>query len=231
MRSFEQIEKIKQQIQDPFSVNNFLTESDIQYLINLFDISEDKIFKNTGPVTVDIKSKLSDPVINTIIKNLSNHIGKFEIISAFFFKTDFPHVIHNDDTFDLQEEIYKGITLPLQISNFNGTYPKLCFFDQFYFHGPAKFFKGSKNIPTYYNKQIYEYSNVVGTVTDSFDDYNNYFSHLKPQWLDGLSLHSALDWIPGNALIFDSVRLHCASDFRKLGITSKLAISIFTKKI
>jgi GTP-binding protein LepA len=35
---------------------------------------------------------------------------------------------------------------------------------------------------------------------------------------------------PLQALIFDSVRLHCASDFRKLNIQSKLGISIFTKK-
>jgi hypothetical protein len=56
-------------------------------------------------------------------------------------------------------------------------------------------------------------------------------THLKPQWLEGLSLHSTLDWVPGNIMIFDSLRLHCASDFRKLGIRSKTAISIFTKKI
>jgi hypothetical protein len=38
-----------------------------------------------------------------------------------------------------------------------------------------------------------------------------------------------LKWKPTDALVFDSVRLHCASDFRKLNIQSKLGISIFTK--
>jgi hypothetical protein len=120
--------------------------------------------------------------------------------------------------------------LPLTLDNFTGVYPKLCFFDQFYFHGPSKFFNGDESIPTYYNKQVYDYQDVSGLVNGVFSDNNNYFTHLKPQWLEGLSLHSSLDWIPGHALIFDSVRLHCASDFRNLGIKSKLGISIFTKK-
>ena len=56
-----------------------------------------------------------------------------------------------------------------------------------------------------------------------------YLQHLKPKWLSGLTLWGTLDWSPGNALIFDSTRLHCASDFRQQGIVSKLGISIFTR--
>jgi hypothetical protein len=56
-----------------------------------------------------------------------------------------------------------------------------------------------------------------------------YLSHLKGKWLEGLSFDRAMPWKPGNVLIFDSVQLHCASDFVKQGITSKLGISIFTK--
>jgi hypothetical protein len=230
MRSTEQIDKIKQRIQNPFCVKNFLNDNDIQYLISMFEFNNNKIHKNTGPVTLNIKEYLSDPIIKKILDKLSSHIESFELISIFFFKTDFPHVIHNDDTFDLKDDVYKGITLPLKMENFTETYPKLCFFDQFYFHGPSKFFNGSADIPTYYNKQVYEYSNVDNKSDNVFEDKDNLFTHLKSQWLKGLSLHSTLDWIPGDALIFDSVRLHCASDFRNLGIKSKLGISIFTKK-
>jgi hypothetical protein len=161
---------------------------------------------------------------------IENSIGPFDITAAFFFQTAFPHIIHNDDTFELPDTVYKAITIPLSMEGFSGEYPKLCFFDQFYFHGPSKFFNGDDVIPTYYNKQIYDYRDVSELVDSPFVDNNNYFTHLKPQWLEGLSLHSALDWIPGNALVFDSTRLHCASDFRNLGIKIKLGISIFTKK-
>jgi hypothetical protein len=128
--------------------------------------------------------------------------------------------------------VYKGITLPLRIDG--NAVPDLCFFDQFYFQGPAKFFNGDENIPTYYNKQVYNYDNVEGNVGSLIIDEStrvNYFTHLKSKWLNGLSLWGTLKWKPGNALIFDSTRLHCASDFRRQGIKNKLGISIFTKSI
>ena len=110
--------------------------------------------------------------------------------------------------------------------------PSLCFFNQCYYHGPSKFFNGDTDVPTYYNKQIYEYSEVEGVTNKDFDFnlYHDLFTHLKYKWLTGLSLQSTLEWKPTSILIFDSVRLHCASDFRKLGITSKLGISLFTRK-
>ena len=123
---------------------------------------------------------------------------------------------------------YKGITIPLKIYG-SDLIPDLCFFDQFYFHGPAKFFNGDNNLSTYYNKQIYEYSKVDGIVDEPFYDNDKLFTHLKSEWLQGLSLNCILKWKPTSALIFDSVRLHCSSDFRQHGITHKLGLSIFTK--
>ena len=163
-------------------------------------------------------------------------IGNFEITAGFFFSTDYPHIIHNDDLFQLPDTVYKAITIPLRLdtdTTITGT-SHLCFFDQSYFHGPSKFFKGDSDIPTYYNKQIYDYSQVDGLLDHNGIDeecYQKYFTHLKHKWLEGLSLHSVLPWTPGSCIIFDSVRLHCSSDFRKMNIKSKLGISIFTKRI
>jgi hypothetical protein len=233
MRTPDQISQIKTTIQDPYEIKNILTVDEVNCLINMFEChpTDNKIYKNTGPVTLDLKSYIEHPLIIKILSLIENKIGPFEITAAFFFQTGFPHIIHNDDTFELPDNVYKAITLPLSMDGFLGEYPKLCFFNQFYFHGPSKFFNGENSIPTYYNTQVYDYHNVSGLVDNPFADNNNYFTHLKPQWLKGLSLHSTLDWIPGNALVFDSTRLHCASDFRTLGIRSKLGISIFTKKI
>jgi len=228
MRTQEQINIIKQHFSDPYSVEHFVSADDIAELISIYDCC-DKIVKNTGPVTVDINTLLDKPVFQRLLAAIQTEIGPFEFTAGLFFKTDYPHVIHNDDTFELPNTVYKAITIPLAVE---GTgIPKLCFFDQCYFHGPAKFFNGDKNIPTYYNQQVYDYSNVDGTVESQFVDQNQYFTHLKSNWLQGLSLHSAIDWIPTQAIIFDSVRLHCASDFRSLGIKGKLGLSIFTKRL
>jgi len=234
MRNDQQIATIKSRIIDPYEIKGFLSNEEVRYLIDLFESQRaepNAVYKNTGPVTLDIKLFDNDKVISKVIERLQKEIGPFEITAGFFFTTNYPHIIHNDDTFELPDGVYRGITLPLKLKRIvdSEEFPKLCFFDQFYFHGPAKFFNGDTNVPTYYNKQVYEYSQVDGIVNEDFYDGNKLFTHLKPQWLKGLSLHSTLAWIPGNALIFDSVRLHCASDFRRLNIESKLAISIFTK--
>jgi hypothetical protein len=228
MRTQEQINNIKQHFGDPYSVENFVSVDDIAELISIYD-QNNKTVKNTGPVTVDINTLLDEPVFQRLLADIRTEIGPFEFAAGLFFKTDYPHVIHNDDTFELPNTVYKAITIPLAAE---GTgIPKLCFFDQCYFHGPAKFFNGDTDIPTYYNQQVYDYTNVDSVVDQPFVDEHQYFTHLKPHWLQGLSLLSAIDWIPTQAIIFDSVRLHCASDFRQLGIKSKLGLSIFTKRL
>jgi hypothetical protein len=236
MRTVDQIQKIKKTLSNPYAVKDFLSIDDVEYLIKLFEsqeIESNKVYKNTGPITLDIKPYLEDPVVSKVINNLVKEIGPFEITAGFFFTTNYPHIIHNDDTFELPDGVYKGITIPLK--NYGSDrIPKLCFFDQFYFHGPAKFFHGEENMPTYYNKQVYDYTEVDGISDAMLIDEStrvSYLTHLKPNWLHGLTLWGTLEWRPTSALIFDSVRLHCASDFRSLGITSKLGISIFTKRV
>jgi len=234
MRNQSQIESIKSKVSDPYIIDDFLSVDDIDYLIKLFnsqEIAENKVYKNTGPITLDIEPYLEDSVVSKIIDKLVKEIGPFEITSGFFFTTNYPHVIHNDDTFKLPDGVYKGITIPLKAYG-SDRIPKLCFFDQFYFHGPAKFFYGDKDIPTYYNKQVYNYKEVDGILDTMLIDEStrvSYLTHLKPKWLTGLTFWGTLDWRPTSALIFDSTRLHCASDFRQQGITHKLGISIFTK--
>jgi hypothetical protein len=229
MRTQEQITQIKNRITDPYKIDEFLTDADIEQLVSIFENHSNKLQKNTGPVTLELD--LKDPIVSSIIERLKKEIGNFEVTAAFFFKTSYPHIIHNDDTFELPDNVYKGITIPLKTYG-SDRIPKLCFFDQFYFHGPAKFFNGDTNVPTYYNKQVYDYTDVDGISDGMLIDEStriSYLTHLKPIWLKGLTFWGTLNWKPTSALIFDSTRLHCASDFRQQGIESKLGISIFTK--
>ena len=233
MRSQEQINQIKSRFSDPYSVQNFLTDDEVTHLIGLFNsqrLEPNAVYKNTGPITIDIALFLDDPVVKSIFEKLKSYIGDFELNAGFFFYTNYPHVIHNDDTYDFKD-VYKGVTIPLQMEGTYTELPHLCFFDQYYYQGPSKFFNGDSDIPSFYNKQIYEYLEVENITAQPFnlDLYKKYFTHLRYKWLTGLSLQSMLEWKPTSALIFDSVKLHCASDFRSLGIKSKLGISIFTR--
>lgn len=232
MRTLEQINKIKTRIIDPYCVDNFIDQTDIDYLVHLYENTEKiKTRKNTGPVTLDINEFSNDPIVKKVLEKIQDEIGPHKLTASFFFWTNYPHIIHNDDTYELPEGVYRGITIPLKLyATSVVNFPKLCFFDQFYFHGPSKFFKGETKVNTYYNKCLYDYGDVDGLTCDEFKDHSQeLLSHIKPRWLEGLSLHSSFEWKPTSAIIFDSVRLHCASDFRQLGIPSKLGISIFTK--
>lgn len=233
MRTAEQIQHIQSKFSEIKSIENFISDDQLAVLIDLFDKHDHlKIKKNTGPITLDLNYFSQHPTIISLLTSLKNHIGDFEVTAALFFKTSYPHIIHNDDTFELPDSVYKAITIPLKLySTNNSKYPHLCFFDQCYFHGPAKFFNGEADVPTYYNQQIYDYHQVDGVVDSEIPEplYQKYFTHLKRSWLKGLSLSHVEEWKPGNAIIFDSVRLHCASDFRTLGVESKLGLSIFTK--
>jgi hypothetical protein len=234
MRTQDQIDIIKSRIIDPYIIEDIISQEDVQHLIDLFEmqtIEEEKVYKNTGPVTLDLKLFLTDPIVSKLLDKLKLEIGPHEITAAFFFRTNYPHIIHNDDTFELPDGVFRGITVPLKVYGSNRL-PELCFFDQFYFHGPSKFFNGDNDIPTYYNKQLYDYKDVDGISDSMLIDESTrvtYFTHLKTEWLKGLTLWGTLKWKPTSALIFDSTRLHCASDFRQQGITHKLGISIFTK--
>lgn len=234
MRTSDQRDAIIAHFSPPFVEENFLTQTELEYLIAMFNDGRDKIHKNTGPVTLNIHDEhWSDPVLSSIRDRLHAIIGDFNILAAFLFYVETPHIIHNDDSYDLPET-YKGITLPLQLTHQDGNQgePHLCFFDQYYLEGPSKFFNGDSNRMIFHNKPVYSYEDVQLTTSDPFPESTRiqHLSHLKPAWLKGLSFDVALPWVPGKALIFDSVRLHCASNFLAQGIKSKLGMSIFTRK-
>lgn len=231
MRTSDQIIEIKKTLSTPYAVDNFLSQEEVLSLINLYEANYRlHIHKPTGPVTLDINEVIDHPAIKSILNKIKDEIGPVKVTAGLFFRTDFPHVIHNDDTYELPDTVYKAIAIPLQLTGNVLAVPRLCFFDQYYFHGPAKFFNGDSKIVSYFNEQVYSYENVDGIVQTPFLDKTGYFTHLKSKWLQGLSLYSTLPWKPGSAIIFDSVQLHCASDFRTLGVNSKLGLSIFTKR-
>ena len=220
-------------ISDPYVLSSFVSVEERTALIEFFKTSSDRILKNTGPLTLDItREQLELPVFKNLLTRLREQLGNFDTFTVLFFYVEQPHIIHNDDSFEFPV-CYKGINIPLELEYISepAGLPHLCFFDQYYLDGPAKFFNGSRDIPTYYNKCVYTYDDVHGCTTASIDKTvkETYFSHLRNSWLNGLSVNSIIEWVPGNAIVFDTVRLHCASNFIKQGIKSKLGLSIFTK--
>jgi hypothetical protein len=226
MRSLDTISQIKNNIAKPRQVDNYIDNA--QEYVDWFYKSNNKTYKNTGPVSINEVQKTG--LLDRLVERLKEDFGDFFVRSALIYKTDRPHVIHNDD--DLEYKLpYKAFNIPLYVDG-DDSQTKLIMFNQFYYYGPGKFFKNDKkNRPVYYNIPITDYTNVDGLEENKKIDikfYKEYLSHLKLDWLEGLSVNSVLDWQVGNLLEFDSTRLHSSNNWLDKGIKYKIGLTIFT---
>ena len=239
MRSQTDKDFILSHTETPYSIEDCVSEEDIEELIDIWETADNKEHKNTGPITSKIEN-FNSPALSKIrdLVYFGDYAGDIEIYYAFFFYVDKPHIIHMDDRIDESPLIYKAFTFPVRLDG-GFEEPYLMFFDQFYLDGPSKFFKGESNKTKGHHEAlqfsdlprsmcVYDYSNVICTTENPFET-DLPISHIKNEWLEGLSYNSAQKWKPGNAIVFDCCRLHCASDFRSAGVKNKLGISIFTQ--
>lgn len=227
MRTQQQIEQIKKGQGDPFSISNIV---DVDLLYDYYVSREnDVVQKNTGPKILKVDH--TETLFNTLIQSLKERVGEFDVRYMHYFDVTFPHIIHNDDEFDYPN-CYKAFTIPLHIYG-DSDDVKLVVFDQYYYGGPVKFVNGSDitDRPVHYNKFLTDYSDIKGLSTIGLGDAElDYLTHLKPSWLEGLSINKMLPWTIGEVLCFDSLALHCSSDFRSKGITRKIGLSVFTTR-
>lgn len=226
MRTQQQIDKIKQGQGDPFSIPDIPTEGLLDYY---FANQDSVIEKNTGPRVLKVDPSLE--IFSNLLLALKSRVDNCEIRYMHYFDVTDPHIIHNDDEFEYPN-CYKAFTIPLKIYSTTDDI-KLVVFDQYYYGGPAKFVNGddTSGWNVHYNTFLSTYSTVqniklYSTIQEDFK--NNYLTHLKDSWLWGLSINKALPWRVGDALCFDSLALHCSSDFKSKGIERKIGISIFT---
>ena len=224
MRTIQQIGEIQKYETPPLVIENALASSKVQFLLDYYYNSNNVIEKNTGPKVLYVKE--GEGIIDDIIEKLRNQFGNFKVRSAHYFNVSRPHIIHNDDDKNFPR-CYKAFTIPLWC-NGNDDDIGLVMYDQFYYHGPAKFINGeTQQSPVYYNEFVREYTNVDHTTSKLIEDKSQ-ITHLREHWLEGLSIHKILPWKIGNILAFESLRLHSSTDFVSKGIDQKIGLSIFT---
>ena len=230
MRTQEQITAIKNTQSDPKQHWDILNYGNIiDLLIHYNDSSKKVEQKSTGPKVLYVKE--GEGVIDDILDKLRQTYGDFKVRSAHYFDVEKPHIIHNDDDFDYPQ-CYKAFVIPLLVEGATCDKAKFFVFDQSYYGGPAKFVNGEDvtGKPVHYNTFLTDYNDVEDKAICGLDDFElQYLTHLKPKWLQGLSVKRYFDWRIGSIISFDSLNLHCSSDFNKAGITRKIGLSIFTE--
>ena len=227
MRTQEQIQDIKQGQGDPYVIRDV---ADVNSLYKYYVLNKDKVIqKNTGPKVLEVNA--NEKVFEPLIASLKQQVGEFDIRYIHYFDVTDPHIIHNDDEFDYPN-CYKAFTIPLRIYG-NSDDVKLVIFDQYYYGGPAKFVNGSdmSDYPVHYNTFLTDYKDVQDQSVAGLNDTElSYLTHLQRNWLKGLSVNKMLSWRVSDILCFDSLALHCSSNFKSKGIDRKIGLSIFTTK-
>ena len=227
IRTLNQNELIKKNHSASKQYVNALTENDINDLINYYLESDEIIKKNTGPKVLFLKPDY--PIFQKVKNFVENNLDNYKIRSIHFFDTQYPHMIHNDDDYN-HPMAYKAFVFPLKIIG-QGSDAKFVTFDQYYYNGPAKFLnREHMNKKVFYNMPVTCYTNVAYKSNKLIEENfkKEYLSHLKDEWLEGLSIEQVFDWKVGSAICFDSLRLHCASNFKSKNINSKIGLSVFT---
>ena len=74
------------------------------------------------------------------------------------------------------------------------------------------------------DNRCYDYTDVVNYDENlKFDEHihQQYLNHLEIETVDGLTVHDIVEWFPGDVIVFERSRLHCASSCHseKIGIT------------
>lgn len=228
MRTDEQIKQLEKFHSSPVQMLNFLSKERINELLEAFRKSTNIEEKSTGPKVLYIKP--GDGILDDVFEKITTEFN-CSIRNAQIFQVERPHIIHIDDGKELPNS-FKAFTIPLYVENGVDTDAKLVFFDQYYYGGPAKFVKGRVPNKKHYNDFVEDYSKVDGVLDVAFPDkvYNNLLTHLDKTWVNGLTVQKYFPWNIGSCIMFDSLQLHCASDFKAKGITSKIGCSIFTEK-
>ncbi len=191
--------------------------------------------KNTGPLTYDYypnKDEHYDWWKKTD-EFVTKYVGEHETFATNFYEVTQPHILHNDDSIRWVPRLHKTVVFPLQITKPTN----FAVFDQCYLDGPVKLRHGgdpNKNPQirnVYYNQNLLDNSVLINYTGADFDKntWEKYFTHLPYERFHGLSVESIVTWNPGDIIIFDTARIHCACNFSAQGIERKLGYSVFTE--
>ena len=237
-RPQEQVDEILSNVSSTVVLKQFLSRTDRDALLKIYHNNTQRDHKDTGPTTLIAREFKHDPSFIKIFNKVQAQLGlDLNIWGGNFFEADKPYVIHND--VDYRHDIMPAKCLVIPLQRFyhedavmNDTDAQFHIFDQMFFHAPVKCFKGSTDIPNFYNWPLYDYKDVYGLHEDNRKpDINTMFDEKYPQWMEGFSIESSCDWVPGDVIVFDCVRLHCASNFLDNGIYKKIGLSLFTSYV
>lgn len=170
--------------------------------------------------------------VETLMPELKKHLlGDWIVDGGNYFETTIPYRMHCDSGKG-NTNIWYNIVIPLQLwtaSEYNKELNKLIVTNQVWNNDAAFFVKGDASKDEY-NTCVTDYSNVSNLATGTSAELVERCSHLNPANLEGLTIKAAIDWEPGDIIIFKRNLIHGTSNWKQAGVFKKLGLSLFTSR-
>lgn len=196
-------------------IKNILSSEQIQTLI--------EIYNNEDSYQTDTMKKLTGGknLTSTMeVLSESNDIDIDRIAICHYYKHKTPYYPHTD----FHSEEKENLVIPLKV--YDGPNPYLIVFDQYY-NGDGRTWTFNKDIKFKVNKTAKcrpcDFGDDIHGLLneDITDNLYNYLNHFPKKYWYGLS-GTAYEFKPGNAIQFDSKKIHSTSRMyckEKLGLT------------
>ena len=218
--------------------HNFINEKELKILQGMIkDIAFPEIGKTSkyaGASYNDPQGKILKKIFDQKIKNI---IGNYELDFYAWQEAIIPWKIHADLRWYPDKVPYKVILIPLDVVSDQPTWKDtytVAFKQRNYLEGNKNTNEGEKGNTdqTDWKRPCTKPGtvNLVDGFKISKSQHEKYFSHMSYQFLEGLEIDNLFKWTPGSCVVWDQNQLHCADNFLKNNIKTKLSLIFFTNQ-
>ncbi len=187
-----------------------LSGADVRDLIAERDSASPE-HKPGGVTDTRVGAALAHPAVARLVR-AARGAGAF-VTWARFVDTPFAFVIHAD-TGDGSSPDDAVVIVPLD----SAPQPAAAtvFFRQHWLGPSANFVRGTPEFPGKANITVSDYNDVQGRSEVPFPEglRASHLSHLRPEWLVGLSFDTLSPWSVGSAIVFPCSQLHCGASMQ-----------------
>lgn len=202
---------------------DLFTSAELQELAAIREATTVRIVKGGGVVDTNADAAMLHPAVKRAIEIVAGPGRK--VGWCMFVDTPLALAVHADTG---SGDSFTDTMMIIPLDSVPQPPPGTVFFGQHWFGRSANFVKGTPDFPGKINVTVTNYDDLVGTTTEQFpeDVRERHLWHLRPQWLEGLSLHTVMPWTLHGAMSFPRSQLHCGEAMPKGCLKRSLIIRV-----
>jgi hypothetical protein len=221
------------------NIDEFLTISEFDRCRRLF--TDNLVWPEVGQVSKYLGFGFDDPrgqMLKWLARKIDDVLPKWELDFFAIQEGITPWRLHADIRWVENRIPYKVILIPLDVEPESGTvdadhWPDtatITFNQRNYLSRYSTDVGSLNNFQTNWPRPIDQpmYENIVPGYHVTEEQWQQYFSHMPYDHLEGLTIDKIHTWRPRSMFYWDNSAVHCADNFLGAGISTKRCLMIFT---